>query len=165
MRYSLVKSCGFHMSFLVFHLPHICMELADVFSKVTRNNMARFVCFTPHFPSNFKALPACRFRIVVKNKSRTVFCVPVLLLITDNAIKCSKLCSETTRYAIVWIFTVIQFVKNRMKCKLLSERPRDISLVSIAWLNLPWLLECEWRVSPLFTLLRDDKTLRFSNNI
>ena len=46
--------------------------------------MARFlVCFTPHFLSKFKALPAYRFRFVVKNKSRTVFRASVLILI-DN---------------------------------------------------------------------------------
>ena len=59
--------------------PIRCREklliMADVlFSKFTRNNTAHFLdCFTPHFPSKFKALPACRFRFVVKNKSHTVF--------------------------------------------------------------------------------------------
>ena len=50
-------------------MPGKLLIMADVFLKVTQNNMVHFlVCFTPQFPSNFKALPACQFRFVVKKK-------------------------------------------------------------------------------------------------
>ena len=44
----------------------------------------------------------------------------------------------------------------KIRCILLNERPRDNSLVPITWPNLPCLPEREWRVSLLFTLLRDN---------
>ena len=50
---------------------------------------------------------------------------------------------------------------NQIKCILLNERPRDISLVPITWPNLPCLPEHEWRVI-LYTFERRKNPLRFS---
>ena len=57
--------------------------------------------------------------------------------------------------AFAWISRVAHIVKNQIRCILLNEWPRDISLVPITWPGLPCLPECEWRLSLFFTLLRD----------
>ena len=81
--------------------PIRCREklliMAEVFSKVSRNNMHIFLVCFHIFPQTSKPCPLTN--LVVVNKSCTVFCVSVLLLITDDAIKCSNLCSEKTCYA------------------------------------------------------------------
>ena len=66
--------------------PIRCREklliMADVFPKLKeRNSTTRFlVCFTPLFPSNFKALPACQFSFVVKKQIAYSFpCVRTLI--------------------------------------------------------------------------------------
>ena len=135
-----------HLSFLwpIKMLPFVwrqnkpirCWEklliMADMFLKVMQNNTAHFlVCFTPHFPSKSKALPACCFRFVVKNKSCTAFCMSVLL--TDNAIKCSKPCSETTRYAHCSTCSFEHFMTSSVINKNTDNRTAVHDLLNNGW--------------------------------
>ena len=64
----------------------------------------------------------------------------------------------STKTHLLEFFTVIQAVKNQIKCKLLNKRSRDISLVPITWPNLPCLPEREWRLSLFIYTFQRRKT-------
>ena len=61
-------------------------------------------------------------------------------------------CSFQACRTLSWAKLMIHVVKNQIKCILLNERPRDISLVPITWQVICHVLpKREWRVSLFHT--------------